>query len=92
SPVVVVSYPTDVGKRTPGTKDLVAQVFLKSSFAQPSDASRRQPDKQEDERGWQGGNSNTEEKSFQYSRTLLGGMSISEPRQGRLDSPGATTR
>ncbi|GFV55119.1 hypothetical protein TNCV_2623401 [Trichonephila clavipes] len=35
------------------SKDFVALVVRKSSPAQPSDAFRRHPDKQEDEKGWQ---------------------------------------
>ncbi|GFW90315.1 c-type lectin domain-containing protein [Trichonephila clavipes] len=49
-------------------RDLVAQVVRKSSPAQLSNASRRQPNKQEEENGWQRGNKNTE-IFFHYYRT-----------------------
>ncbi|GFW52115.1 hypothetical protein TNCV_2819841 [Trichonephila clavipes] len=68
--VVVVAYPPGVEnytKPTPGPKDLAAQIVRKSSPAQPSDASRKRLDKQEDEKGWQGGNRNTDENFFHHS-------------------------
>ncbi|GFX43361.1 hypothetical protein TNCV_4873811 [Trichonephila clavipes] len=48
----------------------VAQVVRKFSPAQPSKASRRHLNKQGDEKVWQGGNINPEEKSFHHSGTL----------------------
>ncbi|GFT23982.1 hypothetical protein TNCV_2062671 [Trichonephila clavipes] len=67
--VVAAAYPPEIGKPT---KDLVAQIVRKSP-PKPSNASRRQLDKQEDEKHWQRGNRNTmgreEQESFHYSGT-----------------------
>ncbi|GFY62452.1 hypothetical protein TNIN_134981 [Trichonephila inaurata madagascariensis] len=56
-------------KPTLGPKDIAAQLVRKSPPAQASHVSRRQPNKQEDKKGWQGGNRNTEETSFHHSGT-----------------------
>ncbi|GFT29465.1 hypothetical protein TNCV_2116681 [Trichonephila clavipes] len=66
---VYAAYPPGVGKPTPGSKDLVAQVARKSSLAKPSNASRKHPNVQKEEKGWQRANRNTKKKSFYLSGT-----------------------
>ncbi|GFY39223.1 hypothetical protein TNIN_195691, partial [Trichonephila inaurata madagascariensis] len=53
---------------TPYPKDFVAQVVWKSSPDQPSNASRRHPNKQKEEKRWQGRNRNSGNKPFHHSR------------------------
>ncbi|GFR31747.1 hypothetical protein TNCT_81381 [Trichonephila clavata] len=52
------------GKPTPGTKDFVAQVARDSSSLQPSKASRRHSNKQNDKKDLQGGNNNTDKRKL----------------------------
>ncbi|GFW62158.1 hypothetical protein TNCV_1685891 [Trichonephila clavipes] len=54
---------------TLGPNDIATHVVRKTPPAQPSNVSRRLPNKQESDKGWQGGNMNMEEKSFHHSGT-----------------------